>query len=52
MGFLFAQGIEISVDHIAVAEIVRDYGVYVGQVYGRVFLVDLFRSGAFQEGVD
>lgn len=43
---------EITVDLIAVTEIEHDHGVYAGQTYGGVFLVDLFRSGALQESLD
>ena len=41
MGFALAHGIEIGIDLIAATQIERDHGVYVGQTYGRVFLVDL-----------
>lgn len=52
MAFPLAHGIKIRVDLIAVAEIVRNDSVHVGQTYGRVLLVDLFRSRALQESLD
>jgi hypothetical protein len=55
LGFPLPHGIEIRVDLIAVTEIERDHGVYVGQTYRRdrrVILVDLFWSDALQKSLD